>query len=424
MKVHYKSLCAGLFVVLSLSASVQADELILEWDPDEGGREELGMENEGGEKFLEGYRHLFEFKQDEISGLEAVMLPIRQDMYSLDTQLQVLGLQSTRFQQQQQLVLQKQQGLMELTRNLQVQIQLVALELKDILAKFQDMVALVYRIKLNFLTEDGKLNLSQLFAGGQSPAELLFQDYLVEGLQRQLLQQFSVVASRQLQLFTLREQADKVQIQLQLYQARLSQSADVAQQQLNYKQQLLGQKRREQQFFQEQLEEVRREQALIHQRIQELAQGVTKEEYQQFPEEAFQWPVAPVLGISAGFHESGYFERFGIHHNAVDIPTDQLTPVRAPLSGRVIQVHDGGQTGYSFLQLAHKNNISTVYGHVYSFQVEEGEEVRQGQVIALSGGAIGTKGAGRLTTGPHLHLEVWKNGVAVDPRGYLPKLAP
>jgi murein DD-endopeptidase MepM/ murein hydrolase activator NlpD len=51
--------------------------------------------------------------------------------------------------------------------------------------------------------------------------------------------------------------------------------------------------------------------------------------------------------------------------------------------------------------------------------VKEGDVIAQNQVIALSGGAIGTKGAGRLTTGPHLHFEILKDGKYVNPMEFL-----
>ncbi len=133
----------------------------------------------------------------------------------------------------------------------------------------------------------------------------------------------------------------------------------------------------------------------------------------------FDWPVEPLRGISAYFHDDEYEDIFHVTHQAIDIPAPQGTEIRAPALGYVYKVTDNGM-GYSSLILAHRDNLMTVYGHVSEFLVEEGELVAKGTPIALSGGTPGTIGAGWMTTGAHLHFEVFKNGSHVNPLQYLP----
>ncbi|OGJ65969.1 hypothetical protein A3F36_03095 [Candidatus Peribacteria bacterium RIFCSPHIGHO2_12_FULL_55_11] len=130
------------------------------------------------------------------------------------------------------------------------------------------------------------------------------------------------------------------------------------------------------------------------------------------------WPMEPTLGISAGFEDAQYEEIFGMPHKAIDIPAEQRTEVLAAADGVVEDITDNGY-GYNSVTLRH-NGGATSYGHVEEFLVEEGDTVRQGEPIALSGGRPGTKGAGHVTTGSHLHFEVIIEGERVDPLGYLP----
>lgn len=135
------------------------------------------------------------------------------------------------------------------------------------------------------------------------------------------------------------------------------------------------------------------------------------------------WPVTPSLGISAFFEDAGYKKRFGFDHHAIDIPTEQNTPIRAPADGTVLKVSMNG-LGYSSITLKHADGMETIYGHVSTATVAEGDIVSFGQVIGRSGGQPGSLGAGLLTTGPHLHFAVKINGALVDPIAYLPTLKP
>lgn len=131
------------------------------------------------------------------------------------------------------------------------------------------------------------------------------------------------------------------------------------------------------------------------------------------------WPIEPDLGISAHFEDDAYEARFGMPHHAIDIPAMQGSIVAAAADGTVVNVTDNGM-GFNSLVIRHDGGFATLYGHVSEFLVEPGQHVRAGDAIALSGGQPGTKGAGRMTTGAHLHLELLKNGSQVDPLQYLP----
>ncbi len=131
------------------------------------------------------------------------------------------------------------------------------------------------------------------------------------------------------------------------------------------------------------------------------------------------WPVSPARGITAFFGDSGYKSRFGVAHRAVDIRLPQGSRVMAAAPGLVYKAKNNGY-GYSYITIAHPGGLATVYGHISGILVKEGDVVRAGDLIGLSGGIPGTKGAGYMTTGAHLHFEVADHGENKDPLDFLP----
>ncbi len=135
---------------------------------------------------------------------------------------------------------------------------------------------------------------------------------------------------------------------------------------------------------------------------------------------AFDWPIETIFGVSCEFHCPDYpYAHLIGPHSGIDIPTYVGTPVQAPADGYVARTHDAGGPGYNYILILHGGNISSVYGHLSSFAVKEGIMVTRGTIIAYTGGAPGTRGAG-LSSGPHLHFEVRKDNSPINPRPYLP----
>lgn len=155
----------------------------------------------------------------------------------------------------------------------------------------------------------------------------------------------------------------------------------------------------------------------IEKEIRNKIKALKDKEKLEFDEDGLAWPV-PKNYVTTHFHDPDYPFRHLFEHPAIDIRAAQGTTLKAAASGYVARVKLKG-TSYGYIMLIHGDGISTVYGHISKSYVKEEEYVMKGQTIGLTGGMPGTRGAGRLTTGPHLHFEVRKDGIPVDPLEYL-----
>ena len=100
------------------------------------------------------------------------------------------------------------------------------------------------------------------------------------------------------------------------------------------------------------------------------------------------------------------------NHLAVDIVGKQNSRISSVLDGTVIFSGWTMDTGYS-IYIQHESNIISAYKHNAELLKEVGDKVKAGDVIAIMGNS------GELTTGPHLHFELWHNGTALDPETYI-----
>ncbi|MFS4446092.1 M23 family metallopeptidase [Maribacter sp. 2307UL18-2] len=99
-------------------------------------------------------------------------------------------------------------------------------------------------------------------------------------------------------------------------------------------------------------------------------------------------------------------------HYAVDVVAPRETPVKATANGMVIFAEWTADTGHVII-LEHENGLISVYKHNGSLNKSQGDIVRTGEVIAAVGNT------GELTTGPHLHFEIWQNGTPINPLDFI-----
>jgi murein DD-endopeptidase MepM/ murein hydrolase activator NlpD len=132
------------------------------------------------------------------------------------------------------------------------------------------------------------------------------------------------------------------------------------------------------------------------------------------------WPVTKNV-ITSIFHDPDYpYRRLIGEHSGVDIRAKQGSPLMAAADGYVAKVKFDGSKAYAYIMIIHGDGLATVYGHVSAVYVKTDQYVNQGEVIGRTGGMPGGIGSGSFSTGPHLHFEVRKDGLPVDPQKYLP----
>ena len=97
-----------------------------------------------------------------------------------------------------------------------------------------------------------------------------------------------------------------------------------------------------------------------------------------------------------------------VNHFGTDVVAGPNEVVKATLDGTVIMATWTLETGY-VIQIQHDNNLISVYKHNAELLKKVGARIKAGDAIAIIGNS------GELTTGPHLHFEIWQNGVALNP---------
>ena len=152
--------------------------------------------------------------------------------------------------------------------------------------------------------------------------------------------------------------------------------------------------------------EIQRRDSLLRERVKEEDQfGISAErQKRRLPIEGMHF-FCPLKGVISQEYNA-------VSHPYIDITAPQGSVVKAVLDGTVIYSGWSEDFGHT-IQIQHEEDIVSIYKHNEKLLKKTGDKVTAGSPIALVGNS------GNLTTGTHLHLELWHQGNAVDPAKYI-----
>ena len=168
------------------------------------------------------------------------------------------------------------------------------------------------------------------------------------------------------------------------------------------------------------------EQAVFAQQNLELATALVASDPVLTATGKLLWPI-PHATVSQGFGPTGFafeaaYAGFAHFHTGIDLSVPLGTPVFAAADGVVVLARPmtdtaGALVGYgNYVIIQHDAGLKTLYGHLLTIGVKEGDQVKRGQLIGL----VGSTGN---STGPHTHFEVRIDNSPIDPLQLLPDAA-
>ena len=128
--------------------------------------------------------------------------------------------------------------------------------------------------------------------------------------------------------------------------------------------------------------------------------------------ETEQWiePVNGIITSSCGERENPILQKME-YHNGLDIAVAENTQAVAVKSGVVTEVRNSETLG-KVLKYETEDGYTVMYAHLNNVLVKKGENIKQGQIVAMTGNT-------GLSTGPHIHYSVWRGDMLINPMQFV-----
>ncbi|HBR80351.1 MAG: Peptidase M23 [Candidatus Uhrbacteria bacterium GW2011_GWE2_45_35] len=265
-----------------------------------------------------------------------------------------------------------------------------------------------------------RVSVVEWFFGTESFSDLFGRIEDLETINSDLSNSLEQTKETKISLQTHKQEQENHLLTLESLQKDLADKIELLGNQKEAKTVLIAETAQSEANFQSLLNELLAEEQYVNRQIANLQYGIEqklKDGDSAGDSSALSWPVYPERGLSATFHDPTYPFRYLFEHPGIDIPVSVGTPIKSVAPGYVAWVKEGTQYGY-YVLVIHANGIATLYAHLSKILVEPDQFMARGEAVGLSGGRPGMPGAG-LSTGPHLHFEVRKDGIPTNPMNYL-----
>lgn len=294
------------------------------------------------------------------------------------------------------------------------ELRLVDSEIRDVEHQLEDQQEMIADVLREIQVVDNDLPL-QTFLGTSSLAELFDELQRLETVSDDLHTAVEAAKASKVALSERREHEKTKREQLEDLQASLEDEIEQLAEEEGARELLVVQTQQSEAEFQLLLNQLRQEEAFINQQItllQAEIEGKLLENDEIGDSSVLSWPFDPSgYGISAYFHDPTYPFRHLFEHSGVDLPAPVGTPIGSVAPGYVAWTRQGRLYG-NYVMVIHSNGLASLYAHMSRIDVVPDQFVSRGQTI----GAVGNTG---LSTGPHLHFEIRKDGIPTNPLDYL-----
>jgi len=258
---------------------------------------------------------------------------------------------------------------------------------------------------------------TELYFSSKNFSEVFDVIQRLSQVNRDLKESVDSAKSTKKQLLSIRDQEKQSKDDLEKLHNELQKDKWQYDTQQQAKQSLLASTKQSEARFRDLLMALKQEQDSVQQQIQSLQSKLEKQIGESdrigTGSSILSWPVSPnIKGITAYYHDASYPFRYLFEHSGLDVAAPIGTAVKSAAPGYVAWTRKNGKQYGNYVMIIHSNGIATLYAHLSRIDVLPDQFVARGERI----GAVGMTG---LTTGPHLHFEVRKNGLPTDPMNYL-----